>query len=192
MPGVQEFIRRHPGTGSRHRGSRRRCPRWVRVQHFFNLFLMIFIIRAGVQILADHPRLYWTRHCTPGQGVVPRSQKPGARRSAVDGEAGLDHACRSTSGCRASATRSGSRAGGISASTCSGSLNGLVFYVLLFATGEWRRLVPTSWQVFPDAASVADPVPVAELAGRQQLGGLQRPADHRLLHHGLRRRAARA
>ena len=32
--------------------------------------------------------------------------------------------------------------------------NGLVFYVLLFATGEWRRLVPTSWQVFPDAGSV--------------------------------------
>ena len=32
--------------------------------------------------------------------------------------------------------------------------NGLVFYVLLFASGEWRRLVPTSWQVFPDAASV--------------------------------------
>lgn len=25
---------------------------------------------------------------------------------------------------------------------------------MLFATGEWRRIVPTSWQVFPDAASV--------------------------------------
>lgn len=32
--------------------------------------------------------------------------------------------------------------------------NGLVFYVLLFATGEWRRIVPTNWHVFPDAASV--------------------------------------
>ena len=28
---------------------------------------MMFIIRAGIQILADHPRLYWTRHCTPGK-----------------------------------------------------------------------------------------------------------------------------
>jgi hypothetical protein len=27
---------------------------------------MIFIIRSGIQILADHPRLYWTRHSTPG------------------------------------------------------------------------------------------------------------------------------
>jgi len=34
-------------------------------------------------------------------------------------------------------------------------LNGLVFYVLLFATPQWKRLVPTSWGVFPNAASVA-------------------------------------
>jgi thiosulfate reductase cytochrome b subunit len=33
-------------------------------------------------------------------------------------------------------------------------VNGLVFYVLLFASGEWRRLVPTSWHVFADAGSV--------------------------------------
>lgn len=29
----------------------------------------------------------------------------------------------------------------------------MVFYVLLFATGRWQRLVPTSWNVFPDALS---------------------------------------
>jgi hypothetical protein len=29
----------------------------VDLQHFFNLFFMIFIIRSGVQILSDHPRL---------------------------------------------------------------------------------------------------------------------------------------
>jgi hypothetical protein len=33
----------------------------LRWQHFFNLFLMFLIIRAGIQILADHPRLYWNR-----------------------------------------------------------------------------------------------------------------------------------
>jgi DMSO/TMAO reductase YedYZ molybdopterin-dependent catalytic subunit/thiosulfate reductase cytochrome b subunit len=33
-------------------------------------------------------------------------------------------------------------------------VNGIVFYVLLFATGEWRRIVPTSWSVFSDAGSV--------------------------------------
>ena len=30
----------------------------------------------------------------------------------------------------------------------------MIFYVLLFATGQWRRLVPTSWDVFPNALSV--------------------------------------
>ena len=33
-------------------------------------------------------------------------------------------------------------------------LNGVIFYVLLFATGRWQRLVPTSWDVFPNALSV--------------------------------------
>ncbi|MHB1172118.1 MAG: cytochrome b/b6 domain-containing protein, partial [Lacisediminihabitans sp.] len=31
--------------------------------------------------------------------------------------------------------------------------NGVVFYVLLFTTGQWTRIVPTSWEVFPNALS---------------------------------------
>ncbi|WP_449282514.1 cytochrome b/b6 domain-containing protein [Leucobacter sp.] len=31
--------------------------------------------------------------------------------------------------------------------------NGVVFVVLLFVTGHWARIVPTSWEVFPNAAS---------------------------------------
>jgi len=34
-------------------------------------------------------------------------------------------------------------------------LNGVVFIVLLFVTGQWMRLVPTSWEVFPNALSAA-------------------------------------
>lgn len=34
-------------------------------------------------------------------------------------------------------------------------VNGVVFVVLLFATGHWLRLVPTSWEVFPNALSAA-------------------------------------
>ncbi|WP_083319803.1 cytochrome b/b6 domain-containing protein [Corynebacterium sp. HMSC074A01] len=30
---------------------------------------------------------------------------------------------------------------------------GVIFYVLLFATGQWMRIVPTSWEVFPHALS---------------------------------------
>jgi thiosulfate reductase cytochrome b subunit len=32
-------------------------------------------------------------------------------------------------------------------------VNGVVFVVLLFTTGQWARLVPTSWEVFPNALS---------------------------------------
>lgn len=32
-------------------------------------------------------------------------------------------------------------------------VNGVVFVVLLFATGQWMRIVPTSWDVFPNALS---------------------------------------
>jgi thiosulfate reductase cytochrome b subunit len=34
-------------------------------------------------------------------------------------------------------------------------LNGVVFIVALFATGQWMRIVPTSWSVFPNALSAA-------------------------------------
>lgn len=31
---------------------------------------------------------------------------------------------------------------------------GVIFYILLFATGQWVRIVPTSWETFPNAVSV--------------------------------------
>ncbi|MFG6279545.1 cytochrome b/b6 domain-containing protein [Microbacterium sp. 5K110] len=33
--------------------------------------------------------------------------------------------------------------------------NGAIFVVLLFLTGQWMRIVPTSWEVFPNAVSAA-------------------------------------
>ena len=35
------------------------------------------------------------------------------------------------------------------------TVNGVVFYVMLFATDQWRRLVPLTWEVFPGAISTA-------------------------------------
>ncbi|MGD8166511.1 cytochrome b/b6 domain-containing protein [Herbiconiux sp. P16] len=32
-------------------------------------------------------------------------------------------------------------------------VNGIVFVTLLFATGQWLRIVPTSWEIFPNALS---------------------------------------
>jgi len=149
---MQRFIRRYPGTdvASPPTGTVG-FPAWVDLQHFFNLFLMIFIIRAGVQILSDHPRLYWTRHSTPGrdwfriQRPVPADPLWTAKQDSISlpGQVGLP-------GLRHSIGLA--RWWHLSADAL-WLLNGLVFYVLLFATGRWQRLVPTSWDVFPNALS---------------------------------------
>ena len=34
-------------------------------------------------------------------------------------------------------------------------VNGVIFVILLFATGQWMRVVPTDWAVFPNAISAA-------------------------------------
>jgi DMSO/TMAO reductase YedYZ molybdopterin-dependent catalytic subunit/thiosulfate reductase cytochrome b subunit len=151
MPAVQRFIERYPGTIVSPR-TKPGIPWWVEAQHFFNLFLMIFVIRAGLQILADHPRLYWTRHSTPGRAWF-RFQKPvpadplwTAKQDSVSlprhvGLPGLRHSI------------------GLARWWHLGTdvlwlVNGAVFYILLFSTGQWRRIVPTTWKVFPAAASV--------------------------------------
>ena len=66
LPAVQDFLVRYPGIPPSAVAVTAGFPEWLRLLHFLNLFFMTFIIRAGVQILADHPRLYWQRDCTPG------------------------------------------------------------------------------------------------------------------------------
>src|SRR5512143_2332930 len=41
-------------------------PAWLRITHFVNFLFLTLLIRSGLQILMDHPRLYWHVHCTPG------------------------------------------------------------------------------------------------------------------------------
>jgi thiosulfate reductase cytochrome b subunit len=154
MPAVQRFIARYPGTlaTSTAQGGHPGFPWWVDLQHFVNLVFMLFIIRSGIQILADHPRLYWTRHSTPGrewfriQKPVPEDPLWTAKQDSVSlprhfGLPGLRHSI------------------GLARWWHLGTdvlwlVNGAIFYVLLFSTGQWRRIVPTTWTVFPSAVSV--------------------------------------
>jgi hypothetical protein len=58
-------------------------------------------------------------------------------------------------------------------------INGVAFYVLLFSSDQWRRLVPVTWEVFPAALSTA--VQYASLnfpvdEGWTSNNGHQRPA----------------
>ena len=66
LPAVQNFLVRYPGIPRSAVNVTSGFPGWLRLLHFLNLLLMTFIIRGGVQILVDHPRLYWKRDCTPG------------------------------------------------------------------------------------------------------------------------------
>lgn len=153
MPAVQEFIARHPGsTITSEARDDAGFAWWVGAAHFLNAFLMIFIIRSGIQIFTDHPRLYWTRHCTPGrewfriQKAVPPEPLWTAKEDSVTlpaqiGLPGLRHSI------------------GLARWWHLGTdvvwlLNGIAFYILLFSTSQWRRVVPTTWEVIPNALSV--------------------------------------
>ena len=64
---IQNFITDYPGTSTATNAVvTSGFPWWLRWQHFFNLVFMMFIIRAGLQILADHPRLYLNAHSRRG------------------------------------------------------------------------------------------------------------------------------
>lgn len=165
LPDVQAFIRQYPGISQSAPSIDSGFPWWLQLQHFLNMLFMMFIIRAGIQILADHPRLYWTRDCTPGtdwfrfQNPVPAGRIWTAKDDAVTlpgwlGIPGLRH------------TIGLARWWHFSIDLL-WLLNGAAFYILLFSTNQWLRLVPVTWDVFPNAASTAI-----------QYASLDFPVDH--------------
>ncbi|MGV1793702.1 molybdopterin-dependent oxidoreductase [Rhizobium sp. A37_96] len=153
LPSVAAFIQNHPGIAQSAPSVDSGFPWWLQLQHFLNMFFMLFIMRAGLQILADHPRLYWGRDCTPGsdwfrfQVPVPKGRIWTAKDDSVTlpkwlGIPGLRH------------TLGLSRWWHFSVNLL-WLINGIAFYALLFSTDQWRRLVPMTWEVFPAALSTA-------------------------------------
>jgi methionine sulfoxide reductase catalytic subunit len=165
LPSVTAFIQQHPGIAQSAPSVDSGFPWWLQLQHFLNMFFMLFIMRAGLQILADHPRLYWGRDCTPGtdwfrfQMPVPKGRVWTAQDDSVTlptwlGIPGLRH------------TLGLARWWHFSVNLL-WLINGIAFYALLFATDQWRRLVPLTWEVFPAALSTAI-----------QYASLNFPVDH--------------
>ena len=64
-------------------------PAFVRWTHLLTFFFLVIIVRSGLQILSDHPRLYAKVHCTPGQewlrfrGPVPTDRVWTAKQDAI-------------------------------------------------------------------------------------------------------------
>ena len=116
---MQDFLASYPGETPLPEGAPVGLPAWLGWQHFFNVFLIVLIIRSGLQVRTEkRPAAYWTpRWSKSGQGKVSLN---------LWFHQSLDILW---------------------------LVNGLIFVVLLFATGQWMRVVPTSWDVVPNAVS---------------------------------------
>jgi thiosulfate reductase cytochrome b subunit len=159
---MQSFIERYPGTSNSYAHPvTTGFPAWLRWQHFLNIIFMMFIIRSGLQILADHPRLYLNSGCRPGtewfrmSDPVPsdRTDKSDPQRvwTSKDDAVALPKWL-GIPGFRHSI---GLARWWHFAFDLLWLLNGAIFYMLLFSTDQWHRIVPQSWTVFPNALSTA-------------------------------------
>jgi methionine sulfoxide reductase catalytic subunit len=128
-------------------------PMWINISHWVNFFFLILIIRSGLSILVDHPRLYWNNGCGPETEwirftpvIFPKDKTWTAKQdsryiSPVVGLPGYRHTV------------------GIARSWHFITvpffiLNGVIFIFLLLYTDQWKRLVPTSFQIIPDSWNV--------------------------------------
>jgi DMSO/TMAO reductase YedYZ molybdopterin-dependent catalytic subunit/thiosulfate reductase cytochrome b subunit len=125
-------------------------PPWVRYCHFFNFLFLMMLIRSGLSILADHPRLYFNDHCTPGSEWIRFTpiQVPTDRLWTAKDDARYISPIVATPGYRHTV--------GIARSwhflnVYGFIVTGIVFIVMLFDTEQWRRLVPQSSLVLVQA-----------------------------------------
>ncbi len=157
-----EFIARYPGTSTQYvEPVESGFPWWLRWQHFFNLLFMMFIIRAGLQILADHPRLYLNAGSKPDtEWLRLRGPVPADRRDSADADTVWTAKEDSVALPKQLGIPGFRHSIGLArwwhfSFDLLWLVNGLVFVVLLFSTDQWKRLVPTTWDVFPNAVSTA-------------------------------------
>ena len=125
-------------------------PPWIRWTHFFNFLFVTMLIRSGLSILMDHPRLYFNNDCTPGTEWIRFTplQVPTDRMWTAKDDARYISPLVALPGYRHTV--------GVARSwhfidVYGFILTGVVFVVMLFATNQWMRLVPTSIDIIPQA-----------------------------------------
>jgi len=151
---------------------------WIGISHYLNLLLVGFMVRSGLQILSAHPKLYWRDDCRPGSEWLRFSRKkmPTDRLwTAADEETSFPAVIALPGGKNLGMGRHWHFFCAIF-----WLLNGIAYVVLLFGTGEWRRLVPMPARAFgerlrfahaPAATSTASSsCPCANGFSRQRFG----------------------
>ncbi|HVW78928.1 MAG TPA: molybdopterin-dependent oxidoreductase [Alloacidobacterium sp.] len=125
-------------------------PVWIRWSHFFNMFFLFMLMRSGLSILMDHPRLYLNDHCTPGSEWLRFTplRVPTDKIWTAKQDARYISPLISTPGYRHTV--------GIARAwhfiTVYGFvLTGVFFVCGLLTSDQWMRLVPTSTSVVVDA-----------------------------------------
>ena len=124
-------------------------PAWLRAAHWINVFFIGLLARSGIQILASFPRLFWNDDCTPGREWLKftRRKEPTDRLwTSLEDEQSVSPLLAQPGGNNLGMGRHFHFF-----SVVFWVLSGVIYVILLFATGEWPRLIPTSWSVFPDA-----------------------------------------
>lgn len=128
-------------------------PIWVIFCHWLNFFFLIILIRSGLSILFDHPRLYWKKSSIPGSEwlkftpkIVPKDKSWTAKDDArylspVIGLPGYRHSV-------------GIARGWHFIHVPLFIITGLFFITMLFYTNHWQRVVPESFQIIPDSWKV--------------------------------------
>ena len=125
-------------------------PGWLRVSHLINCFLIGLLIRSGWQIIATHPRFYWRNDCGPGTDWIKFTKR------VVPPEEGAYMARDDESSLPSWLALPGGKNIGLGRHwhglvTVLWVANGLFYVGMLFLTGQWGRIVPTSWDVIPSA-----------------------------------------
>ena len=125
-------------------------PLWVRYCHFFNFFFVMMLMRSGLSILMDHPRLYFNDDCTPGSEWIRFTplKVPGGRIWTAKDDARYISPIVGTPGYRHTI--------GIARvwhfiDVHGFIITGIVFVIMLFDTEQWRRIVPSSALVVSQA-----------------------------------------
>lgn len=124
-------------------------PTLIIIAHVINLFCLILLIRSGIQILYDHPKLYWTDDTTDdnhwlrfGKKIMPKDKLWTSLDEAEDpGRLALPGGNHNL----------GSARHWHFTTAIVWVLTGLVYIGYLFSSGQWQRLIPTDAGVFSRA-----------------------------------------
>lgn len=119
-------------------------PKIITILHLVNLFCLIILIRSGIQILYDHPKLYWTDHTSDdnwwikfGKKVMPKDRLWTARDEAetppkaVMALPGGNH-------------NLGTGRHWHFTAAILWVITGAIYIGYMLLSGEWARLIPTS------------------------------------------------